>query len=90
MKTVTIPDPAEVAAMLDREFPSYMGHSPVYGKTGWSCTHWPSDGGRDVWAMGKTPEKLLAELCKEIGQNSPLERLRREADALNLQLIPKP
>jgi hypothetical protein len=91
MKTVTIPDPAAVAAWLDKEEPSQFSHFCYYGFDGWSTCHWLKTATDYFRAEGATPDELLANIRAEIAKRQePIERLRREADALNLQLVPKP
>lgn len=89
MKTVTIPDPAEVAAFLDREEPAVYPHECHYGTRGWTVIHWIK--GDYFQATGDGSLQLLANIRAELAKRQdPIERLRREADALNLQLVPKP
>jgi hypothetical protein len=91
MKTVTIPDPAEVSAWLDREQPADVRHYAIYSSAGWSVSHYPNGSIDDIRVTGATPEGLLVNIRAELAKRQePIERLRREADALNLQLIPKP
>jgi len=73
--TITIPDPASVGKWLDEQTGVDM-HKAVREAGAWSCLHW--DGNRHYSATGETPEALLADIRRQLAENDPLEKLRKE------------
>jgi len=90
MKTVTIYDPEEVSEWLNQQLPSFFKHRVQYGKLGYSSSYWfPSLDYVDAFA--DSPEELLAKLRQKVADHDEtLERLKKEADALNYKLVKKP
>ena len=73
--TITIPNPASVGKWLDDEL-SDAYHDAAYNALGWSCLHW--DGARHHHGRGETPEALLADIRRQLAENDPLAKLRKE------------
>jgi hypothetical protein len=90
MITITIPHPAEVNAMLDRELGyKSLPHGACYYASGWACNHWhkPCD---YVSGNGKTPEELLADIRAKLAAIDPLAKLRKEAQQHGYALMKLP
>jgi len=77
--TIKIPDPASVGKWLDEELPHYDGtrHTPSFYVNDWWCSHYVK-GGASVNGRGDTPEALLADIRRQLAENDPLEKLRKE------------
>jgi hypothetical protein len=87
-KTITIPDPAEVGAWLDRELPNSMRHHVIYRATGWFTMSWPNKQPYSyVEAESDTPQKLLAELRRKLGELDPLAKAREQLEAAGYAVI---
>lgn len=88
--TITIPDPAAVGKWLaDQLGDEHGGHWPSFStRNGWHCLHWFC-GSEYVTASGDTPEALLADIRRQLAENDPLAKLRKEAEAAGYELTPK-
>jgi len=73
--TITIPDPASVGKWLDEEVPQICPHRPSFGVE-WSVFHW--HGSEHFIATSDTPEALLADIRRQLAENDPLAKLRKE------------
>ena len=80
---ITIPDLAAVGAWLDEELGTNNGtHRPMYSMDGTIClNHWhkPAD---CIFATAITPEDLLADIRRQVAENDPLAKLRKEWEAM--------
>lgn len=76
--TITIPDPAAVGKWLDEQTLVTHGyHHPSFDDRGWSVAHW-YESTRHFQASGDTPEALLADIRRQLAENDPLAKLRKE------------
>ena len=76
---ITIPDPAAVGKWLDEQLGTAMGpHHAMFTANGWSTMHWPKVSSEYVTGQGDTPEALLADIRRQLAENDPLEKLRKE------------
>lgn len=89
--TITIPDPAAVGKWLDEQLEIGSSHSnPSFATDrGWHHLHWFSPCEYVVGA-GETPEALLADIRRQIAENDPLAKLRKEAEAVGYALMKLP
>lgn len=90
MKTITIEAPAEVNALLDKEFGTKFGrHHAMFTQYGWSSLHYLSQG-PCLHAGGATPAELVENLRAAIAAADPLAKLRKEAEAQGYALMELP
>ena len=75
--TITIPDPAAVGKWLDEQLPPDDSHAPMLSESGWYGSH--LERGRPmIHGRGDTPEALLADIRRQLAENDPLAKLRKE------------
>ena len=88
---ITIPDPAAVGRWLDEQLGAGSSHSNPSFSTdiGWHHIHW-FEGSKYVSATGDTPEALLADIRRQLAENDPLEKLRKEAEQHGFALMKIP
>jgi hypothetical protein len=79
---ITIPEPAAVGKWLSQELSQKGPHHAVFTKSGWSTCHWPKGGGPFIPGDGDTPEALLADIRRQLAENDPLAKLRKEWEAM--------
>jgi len=90
MKTITIEDPAEVGALLDREFGTEGGgHHAMFTQHGWSTYHYLT-GTDTVRGSGANASELVENLRANIAKGDPLTKLRKEAEAQGFALMKLP
>ena len=79
---ITIPDPAAVGKWLDEQLAAGSSHSnPSFStEIGWHHIHWLAPS-KYVSATGDTPEALLADIRRQIAENDPVAKLRKEWEA---------
>ena len=85
---ITIPAPEAVEKWLDQQEPASSAHSVSFIRGRYFTIHWLG-GVNMIDASGETPEALLDNLRKAIAENSPLAKLRAEAEAAGYELTPK-
>ena len=85
---ITIPDPVAVGKWLDERLPNCHGCSASFGRTGWTASHW-TDG---IWTYGQggLPEDVLSDIRRQLAENDPLAKLRKDAGALGYALAELP
>lgn len=88
---ITIPDPAAVGKWLDEQLPNRDGsaHQPSRYGNGWVVLYWTS-GSTYVSARADTPEALLADIRRQLAENDPLAKLRKEAEQHGYALMKLP
>ena len=79
---ITIPDPLAVGKWLDDNALTRHGHRPVYGRAGWSNVFFLADCSDSLVSTAETPELLLSDILRKIGERDPLAKLRKEWEAL--------
>ena len=76
--TITIPDPAAVGKWLDEQLPAVDPHRVNYLHSGRLITcHWLTPGAC-IDGIGDTPEAILADIRRQLADNDPLAKLRKE------------
>ncbi len=89
MRTITIPHPEDVDAMLAEAFPQSLCRNAVYSKDGWRMFAILSNSNEDPTGYGATPEECLADLRSKIAAQDPVAKLRKQAEAAGYTLTPK-
>jgi len=86
--TITIHDPAAIAAWIDKERPGRFPTRVSYTQDGrFVASYWL---GMDcLFPAGKTPNELMACLVKQIEEADPVAKLARDAAAAGYELTPK-
>ena len=84
--TITIPDPAEVGAWLDKEQPDKGSpQRPTFGIYGWQVCHWTGES--HIVPCGATPEELLANLRAKLAEHDPLAKAREQLESAGYAVI---
>jgi hypothetical protein len=86
--TITIPDPAAVVRWLDEQLPGSGGCSASFGRTGWTGSYF--SGLEWTYGQGRLPEELLADIRRQLAENDPLAKLRKEAEKHGYALMKLP
>lgn len=90
MNTVTIPDPAEMRAKLKEAFPSFdptvQFGSWSKGVAAWSICLWR--GSDRIESKNPNITEAIAELTEKVVEFEPQEKLKRQAAALGMKLVP--
>ena len=84
---ITIPDPAEVKAMMKAEFPDALLIGASYDERGWCVFALRKDVRDDPNGRGSTPEVAIADLKEKLAKLDPLAKARRELEAAGYAVI---